>query len=260
MKRVVVGSDHAGFKLKEVVKNLLGEWGYHVDDVGTHDENPVDYPDCAEKVALKALEKRGGKGILVCGTGIGASIAANKIPGIRAALVANVEDARLSREHNDANLLVLGGWEYNKKQIHRILETWLHGKFQGGRHRRRVNKIAQIEKKYRKISMRRKGRPWLGVAGPVLHGRCETTKLPWVVEAGQIGWQFAIPSVALLNDLGATAYDTMTLTEKDYFILNQGEKEIIYPETGTRGNRAIIPAGTGLGEAILLSRRPRTLS
>lgn len=149
MKTVVVGSDHAGFKVKEFVKTLLEKWGYRIEDVGAYEVIPADdYPEVAEKVALKVLAKRGGRGILACGTGIGASIAANKIPGIRAALVGSVKDARLGREHNDANLLVLGGWGYDKKEIPKIVQTWLDGKFQGGRHRRRVHKIIQIEKKY----------------------------------------------------------------------------------------------------------------
>lgn len=155
MKRVVVGSDHAGFKVKELLKNLLERWGYRVDDVGAYEENPHDdYPLFAEKVALGVLKKRGGRGILACGTGIGASIAANKVPGIRAALVGDVEGARLSREHNDANLLVLGGWGYDKKEIPKILKAWLEAKFQGGRHRRRVRQISQIEKKYLKRAQR----------------------------------------------------------------------------------------------------------
>lgn len=149
MKTVVVGGDHAGFKAKVFLKSLLEKWGYRVEDVGADEENPADdYPLFAEKVALGVLRKRGGRGILTCGTGIGASIAANKIPGIRAALVGNVEEARLSREHNDANLLVLGGWGYDRKRIPNILKAWLDGKFQGGRHRRRVNQITRIEKKY----------------------------------------------------------------------------------------------------------------
>lgn len=149
MKTVVVGSDHAGFQVKELMKKLLEKAGYRVDDVGPDEIDPADdYPDYAERVALRVREKRGGRGILACGTGIGASIAANKIPGIRAALVSNAEEARLSREHNDANLLVLGGWGRGTKHLPEILDSWLHGKFQGGRHRRRVEKIAEIERKY----------------------------------------------------------------------------------------------------------------
>jgi ribose 5-phosphate isomerase B len=152
MKRrqtIVVGNDHAGLEVKEFVKPLLEKMGYRVEDVGSDDTTPVDYPDYAEKVALEVLKKEGRKGILACGTGIGASIAANKIPGIRAALACNVDDARLSREHNDANLLVLWGWGFDKAQVSKIVRTWLRTRFQGGRHRRRVNKIAQIEKRYR---------------------------------------------------------------------------------------------------------------
>jgi len=149
LQTIVVGSDHAGFKLKNYVKDLLEGMGYRVEDVGTYDERPVDYPDYAERVALEVLRGRGRKGILACGTGIGASIAANKIPGIRAALVSNVEDALLSREHNDANLLVLGGWGYNRAQVPKILKVWLHRRFRGGRHLRRVRKIVQLERKYR---------------------------------------------------------------------------------------------------------------
>jgi ribose 5-phosphate isomerase B len=148
-KMLVVGSDHAGFKLKEYAKSLLEETGYRVEDVGTYDETPVDYPDYAEKVALAVLRGRDRKGILSCGTGIGASIAANKIPGIRAALVYTVEEARLSREHNNANLLVLGGWGYKKSEVAKILGTWLRSRFRGGRHLRRIRKIARLEKKYR---------------------------------------------------------------------------------------------------------------
>lgn len=148
LQPIAVGSDHAGLKVKEYVKDLLERMGYRVEDVGTNGTKPVDYPDYAEKVALEVLKGRGRRGILACGTGIGASIAANKIPGIRAALICHVEDARLSREHNDANVLVLGGWEYNKALVPQILEVWLHRKFRRGRHLRRTRKIARLEKKY----------------------------------------------------------------------------------------------------------------
>jgi ribose 5-phosphate isomerase B len=148
LQTIVIGSDHAGFRVKRYVKNLLEGMGYRVEDVGTYDTTPVDYPDYAERVALELLKGRGRKGILACGTGIGASIAANKIPGIRAALACNVKDARLSREHNDANLLVLWGWGYDNAKVSQILKAWLHKQFQGGRHRRRLRKISQLEKKY----------------------------------------------------------------------------------------------------------------
>ncbi|MBI3804933.1 MAG: ribose 5-phosphate isomerase B [Nitrospirae bacterium] len=149
MKTVVIGSDHAGLEAKEFIKKRLEKWDYRVEDAGPYRLDPADdYPDYVEKVALKVLEGRGRRGVLSCGTGIGASIAANKIPGIRAALVSNVEEARLSRAHNDANLLVLRGWGYDQKELPKILKAWLEGKFEGGRHRRRVSKITAIEKKY----------------------------------------------------------------------------------------------------------------
>lgn len=147
-KIIVLGSDHAGLRVKNYVKTLLENMDYQIEDVGTYNTKPVDYPDYAERVALEVLKGRGRKGILACGTGIGASIAANKIPGIRAALVSSVEDARLSRQHNDANLLVLGGWDYNPHLVHRIVKVWLNTQALGGRHRRRIKKIVRLEGKY----------------------------------------------------------------------------------------------------------------
>lgn len=148
LKTIVLGSDHAGFGAKEYIKEFLQKSNYKVEDIGTFSKKAVDYPKYAEKVALSVSGKKNKKGILVCGTGIGASIAANKIPGIRAALVHSAKDARLSEEHNNANILVLGGKPYNKNRVKRILETWLGSKFQGGRHERRLRKIRDIEKKY----------------------------------------------------------------------------------------------------------------
>jgi RpiB/LacA/LacB family sugar-phosphate isomerase len=146
---IVVGADHAGFDLKEDVKKLLQRAGYRVEDVGTFDRKSVDYPEYAERLSLRVVKSRNRKGILSCGSGIGASIAANKIPGIRAALVHDVRTARLSREHDDANVLVLAGRPYCKKTVARIVRTWLKSEFQGGRHRRRVKKISGLEKKLR---------------------------------------------------------------------------------------------------------------
>lgn len=147
-KTIILGSDHAGLRVKNYVKTLLEDMSYQADDVGTYDTKRVDYPDYAEKVALGVLKGRGRKGILACGTGIGASIAANKIPGIRAALVGSVKDARLSRQRNDANLLVLGGWGYNPLLVRRIIKVWLNTRALGGRHRHRVKKIIRIERTY----------------------------------------------------------------------------------------------------------------
>lgn len=155
---VTVGSDHAGFPLKQFVIRKLKTMGYPVEDVGTDGTDSVDYPDFAEKVALGVLKRPGNRGVLICGTGIGASIAANKIPGIRAALVENVTTARLSRQHNDANLLVLSGWENHNHALRNILKVWLTTRALGGRHRRRVRKIKALERKYAGRARRSAGR------------------------------------------------------------------------------------------------------
>ena len=145
---IILGSDHAGFRIKQFIEGLLAARCYRVEDVGTWSTASVDYPDFAEKLALRVRGGRGRKGILTCGTGIGASIAANKVPGIRAALVCNVRDARLSIEHNDANVLVLGGRPFNRETTRRIVAAWLRASFQGGRHLRRVRKISRLEKRF----------------------------------------------------------------------------------------------------------------
>ncbi len=145
---IVVGSDHAAFGMKEYIKELVEGLGYTVEDVGTYSRDSVDYPDYAEKVAVAVTQGRNKRGILGCGTGIGAAIAANKIPGTLAALVHNPRTARLSVEHDNVNILVLAGRPYSKKIVARIVKTWLKSEFQGGRHLRRVRKIRQLEKKY----------------------------------------------------------------------------------------------------------------
>jgi ribose 5-phosphate isomerase B len=145
---IILGSDHAGFRIKRFIEGLLVAQGYRVEDVGAWSTARVDYPDFAEKLALSVRGGRGRKGILTCGTGIGASIAANKVPGIRAALVCGVRDARLSIEHNDANVLVLGGRPFDREATRRIVAAWLRASFQGGRHLRRVRKIARLEKRF----------------------------------------------------------------------------------------------------------------
>jgi ribose 5-phosphate isomerase B len=145
---IVLGSDHAGFALKEYIKTMLLKMNYQTEDLGTFSKKSVDYPDYAESVALAVRNRKNKKGILTCATGIGSSIAANKIPGIRAALVHNVRMAKLSREHNNANILVLGGRPYNKDNVRRIVRTWLKSEFKDGRHKRRIIKISKIERKY----------------------------------------------------------------------------------------------------------------
>jgi len=138
---VILGSDHAGFPLKEKLKTVLDRLGVPWEDVGTDSEDSVDYPDFAHRVAEAVGSGRVARGVLVCGTGIGVSIAANRHADVRAALVCDEETARLSREHNDANVLALGGRTMDPALAERILETWLKTPFAGGRHGRRVAKI-----------------------------------------------------------------------------------------------------------------------
>ncbi len=146
---IVLGADHAGFDVKEFIKAILLKKGYEVQDVGAYQKHKGDdYPDFAKKLALEVKGDSKKKGIRACGTGIGASIAANKIPGIRAALVCNSTDARLSIEHNNANILVLGGRPFSRKHVKKMVEIFLKAKFLGGRHARRVKKIMRLERKY----------------------------------------------------------------------------------------------------------------
>ncbi len=144
--KIALGADHAGFPLKEKVKQWLMEQGLEVDDKGTLSNESVDYPDFARKVGEEVAGKKADRGILVCGSGIGMSIAANKVPGVRAANVHTVYEAQMSREHNDANVLTLGARTLNENEAHSILDTWIRTKFAGGRHQRRVDKISQIER------------------------------------------------------------------------------------------------------------------
>jgi len=138
---VILGSDHAGFELKEKVKRTLERVGVPFEDVGTHSAESVDYPDFAHRVAEAVEGGRYRRGILVCGTGIGVSIAANRHPGVRAAVAYDEETARLSRAHNDANVLALGGRTIAPALADRIVEVWLTTPFAGGRHARRVARI-----------------------------------------------------------------------------------------------------------------------
>jgi len=147
-RKLFIGADHAGFDLKEYIKAFLGKKDYELEDMGTYDKSRVDYPDLAKSVALNVRLEKNALGILICGTGIGISIAANKVPGIRAALCNDPRCARLSRNHNDANILVLGGRPYNKKKVKNIVNTWLASDFEGGRHLLRVNKIKRMEKEF----------------------------------------------------------------------------------------------------------------
>ncbi len=143
--RIAVGSDHAGFQLKEAVKAHLLEKGLQVVDVGTTSDASVDYPDYAVAVASQVASGASDRGILVCGTGIGMAIAANKVSGIRAAPVVDLESARLSREHNDANVLALGARVTPPGLAQQLVQVFLDTPFAGGRHQRRIDKITALD-------------------------------------------------------------------------------------------------------------------
>lgn len=145
--RVAIGSDHAGFALKETIKALLDELKISYEDVGTTSRVSVDYPDYAEAVSRAVVGGRADRGILVCGTGIGMSIAANKIAGVRAAVVWDETSARLSRAHNDANILTVGGRTTDANRAAGIVRAFLFTDYEGGRHDRRLEKIARLEGK-----------------------------------------------------------------------------------------------------------------
>ena len=148
--KIALGSDHGGYSLKQALIPFLQERDIQVADTGTNNgDDSVDYPDFAERVALLVSHGEVDAGILVCGTGIGISIAANKIPGIRAALVTDVFMARMAREHNNANILVLGGRVLDEQKACDLLGAWLDATFEGGRHQGRLDKITELEKKYR---------------------------------------------------------------------------------------------------------------
>lgn len=143
--RMVVGSDHAGFRAKETIKKYLEGAGYAVEDVGTHSEESVDYPDFAKAVGERVAAANGMLGVLVCGTGIGVSIAANKVEGIRAALAHDSLTARRAREHNDANVIALGGRVVGEDEAIAIVQEFLSAEFAGGRHQRRIDKITAMD-------------------------------------------------------------------------------------------------------------------
>jgi ribose 5-phosphate isomerase B len=143
---IALASDHGGLQLKEAVKQLLTERGIPFEDCGSDNGDSVDYPDYGEKVARKVAAGAVEKGILFCGTGIGMSIVANKFPHVRAALVTDPFMARMSKEHNNANILVLGGRILNESEAREMVATWLDATFEGGRHQGRLDKIAVLEK------------------------------------------------------------------------------------------------------------------
>lgn len=147
MKSIVVASDHAGFTLKEKLKPYLIKKGFKIKDLGAYSKERVDYPLFAFNLARAISRKSFSRGVLICKSGIGNSIVANRFPKVRAALCYNAKAARLTREHNDSNVLVLGSAFVNESKAKRILSVWLNTKFLGGRHRRRLKQIEDIERK-----------------------------------------------------------------------------------------------------------------
>lgn len=143
--KVAIGNDHRGFEAKQQIKSIITQLGHECVDVGSSDDNPVDYPDLAYRAAMAVSKKKADRAILACGTGIGMSIAANKIKGIRAALCHDELSARVSRHHNNANVLCLSGDLIGEVLLRKIVEVWLDTEFEGGRHQRRIDKIAAIE-------------------------------------------------------------------------------------------------------------------
>ncbi|MDD2898864.1 MAG: ribose 5-phosphate isomerase B [Desulfuromonadaceae bacterium] len=145
---IIIGSDHGGLALKTALNSYLKRRNVMVHDAGTCSDASVDYPDFGQKVAESVMNGDADLGILICGTGIGMSIAANKVPGIRAALVTDVFMARMAKEHNNANVLVLGGRVLDEQKACDLVGTWLDSTFEGGRHQARLDKITALEKKY----------------------------------------------------------------------------------------------------------------
>ncbi len=143
---LAIGSDHGGFELKNHVMKHLDELGIEYKDYGCYDENSVDYPDIAKAVGEDVASGECERGILICGTGIGISIAANKIKGIRAALCSDVYSAKMTKEHNNANIICMGGRVIGRELAFMIVDTWLGAEFQGGRHQARIDKIHALEK------------------------------------------------------------------------------------------------------------------
>jgi ribose 5-phosphate isomerase B len=144
--RIALASDHAGYAEKERLKSLLAEIGVEFDDLGTGSEQSVDYPDYARKVAEQVAQGRVEQGVLVCGSGTGMAITANKVPGVRAAVAWSEETARLARQHNDANVLAIGARTTPEGDIPKIVRAWFATEFEGGRHAERVAKISEVER------------------------------------------------------------------------------------------------------------------
>ena len=143
--KVSIGSDHRGVEQRKIIASAIESAGHDVDDCGTYSTESCDYPDIAQTVATKVSGGESEMGVLICGTGIGMSMAANKIHGIRAAVCCDLDKARLSRQHNNANVLCLAGSGFDAAEYSELVTEWLSTEFEGGRHARRVDKIAEIE-------------------------------------------------------------------------------------------------------------------
>lgn len=154
LNKVAIGSDHTGVLVKGALSKILTDKSYGVIDVGTYDENSCDYPDFALAVALKVVERKVDFGIIVDATGIPSAITANKVPGIRAATCYNEFSARSAREHNNANVLVVGAKALGEETIKSILEVWMSTSFAGGRHQKRLDKISAVEEKFSKVEQK----------------------------------------------------------------------------------------------------------
>ncbi|MDQ1269873.1 MAG: ribose 5-phosphate isomerase [Thermodesulfobacteriota bacterium] len=140
-KQIIIGSDHAAFELKEKIKDLLAGLGYEVEDAGTHSTASVNYADFGKKVAQAVSDGTFGRGILLCGTGLGMSMQANRFKGVRAALCSDIFSARMSRQHNDANILVMGGRVIGDMLAFELVREWLATPFEGGRHLDRIRSL-----------------------------------------------------------------------------------------------------------------------
>ncbi len=146
-KKIAIGSDHAGFEGKEAAKKAIADLGIEIDDKGTNTLDSVDYPDFGAAVGRAVVNGEVDRGVVICGSGIGISIAANKVPGVRAALCWNEETARLAREHNDANVLCMGARFIEPELAARMIRTFMETEFSGGRHQQRVEKLARLDEK-----------------------------------------------------------------------------------------------------------------
>ena len=145
MKKIAIASDHGGFELKESIITFLLKKGWEVDNLGAPSTDSVDYPDYGIKVAKAIIDKKFVRGILICGTGVGMSIVVNRFPGIRGTLCSDVYTAKMCREHNDSNVLIMGGRVIGVSLAMEILDIWLNTEFEGGRHQRRLDKIKEID-------------------------------------------------------------------------------------------------------------------